>query len=289
MSGGEVVEQVIRPTGLVDPIVRVEPARGKVPALLEEVKARAARGERVLITTLTKRLAEDLSTYLKEQGLRCKWLHSELDAFERVSILRELREGAFDTLVGVNLLREGLDLPEVSMVCILDADKEGFLRSETSLIQTIGRSARHVNAEVVLYADKVTPSMQRAIDETSRRRALQKAYNVEHGITPEGIVKAIRRGIEEEIQAKNEVARAVGRDEATEATEEFLNELEAEMLKAAENLEFERAAALRDRIMQLRSAQDGGPVRSAASPQATSARAKARAGGKRGKSRPKPT
>ena len=170
MSGGEVVEQVIRPTGLIDPIVRVEPARGQVPALLEEVKKRAAKGERVLITTLTKRLAEDLSRYLKEQGLRCKWLHSELDAFERVTILRELREGAFDALVGVNLLREGLDLPEVSMVCILDADKEGFLRSETSLIQTIGRSARHVNAEVVLYADKVTQSMQRAIDETNRRR-----------------------------------------------------------------------------------------------------------------------
>ena len=165
MSGGEVVEQVIRPTGLVDPIVRVEPARGQVPALLGEVRARAARGERVLITTLTKRLAEDLSRYLKEQGLRCKWLHSELDAFERVTILRELREGAFDTLVGVNLLREGLDLPEVSMVCILDADKEGFLRSETSLIQTIGRSARHVNAEVVLYADKVT-----AVDAAGHRR-----------------------------------------------------------------------------------------------------------------------
>jgi excinuclease ABC subunit B len=290
MSGGEVVEQVIRPTGLIDPIVRVEPAHGQVPALLAEAKKRAAKGERVLITTLTKRLAEDLTRYLKEQGLRCKWLHSELDAFERVTILRELREGAFDTLVGVNLLREGLDLPEVSMVCILDADKEGFLRSETSLIQTIGRSARHVNAEVVLYADKTTGSMQRAIDETNRRRVLQLAYNTEHGITPEGIVKAIRRGIEEEVQAKAEVRKAIGRDELTDASEEFLNELEAEMLKAAESLEFERAASLRDRIMQLRSAKDGGPARPAPTPQAASARSKAQAGGgKRGPRRPKPT
>ncbi|MFO0887789.1 MAG: excinuclease ABC subunit UvrB [Isosphaeraceae bacterium] len=286
MSGGEVVEQVIRPTGLVDPLVRVEPARGQVPALLEEVKKRAARGERVLITTLTKRLAEDLSRYLKEQGLRCKWLHSELDAIERVTILRELREGAFDALVGVNLLREGLDLPEVSMVCILDADKEGFLRSETSLIQTIGRSARHINAEVVLYADKVTPSMQRAIDETSRRRQLQLAYNAEHGITPETIVKAIRRGIEEEIQARQVVRQAVGRDESTEADEEYLGALEAEMLEAAEKLEFERAAALRDRIQELRAARSGGPARLAASPQGQSARAKAKARARAGRRRP---
>jgi excinuclease ABC subunit B len=281
MSGGEVVEQVIRPTGLVDPLVRVEPARGQVPALLGEVRARAARGERVLITALTKRLAEDLSRYLKEQGLRCKWLHSELDAIERVTILRELREGAFDALVGVNLLREGLDLPEVSMVCILDADKEGFLRSETSLIQTIGRAARHINAEVVLYADKVTASMQRAIDETSRRRALQLAYNAEHGITPETITKAIRRGIEEEIQAKAVARKAVGRDEETDVTEEFLNALEAEMLEAAEKLEFERAASLRDRILALRSGKDGGPARPLASPQAKAARGKGRRKAKR--------
>jgi excinuclease ABC subunit B len=288
MSGGEVVEQVIRPTGLVDPVVRVEPARGQVPALLKEVRKRADARERVLITTLTKRLAEDLSRFLKEQGLRCKWLHSELDAFERVTILRELREGAFDALVGVNLLREGLDLPEVSMVCILDADKEGFLRSETSLIQTIGRAARHINAEIVLYADKVTQSMQRAIDETRRRRERQLAYNAEHGITPETVVKAIRRGIEEEIQARAETRRVVGRDEATDATEEYLNALEAEMLQAAEALEFERAAAIRDRIVQLRSAQ-GGVDRPLASPQATSARAKAKAGGgRRGQRRPKP-
>ncbi|MDB5352222.1 MAG: excinuclease subunit [Planctomycetota bacterium] len=289
MSGGEVVDQVIRPTGLIDPIVRVEPARGQVPALLIEARKRAEKGERVLVTTLTKRLAEDLSRYLKEQGLRCKWLHSELDAFERVSILRELREGAFDVLVGVNLLREGLDLPEVSMVCILDADKEGFLRSETSLIQTIGRSARHVNAEVVLYADTMTNSMQRAIDETNRRRALQTAYNIEHGITPETIVKAIRRGIEEEIQAREQVRKAVGKDEAEEVTLEYLNELEAEMLQAAENLEFERAAALRDRIVALKSGRDGGQSRPQASAQATSAKAKAKAGGKKGMRRPKPS
>ncbi|MGO9600144.1 MAG: helicase-related protein, partial [Isosphaeraceae bacterium] len=283
MSGGEVVEQVIRPTGLVDPLVRVEPAQGQVPALLEEVKKRAARDERVLITTLTKRLAEDLSRYIKEQGLRCKWLHSELDAIERMTILRELREGAFDTLVGVNLLREGLDLPEVSMVCILDADKEGFLRSETSLIQTIGRAARHINAEVVLYADKVTPSMQRAMDETRRRRALQLAYNAEHGITPETIVKAIRRGIEEEIQARQVVRQAVGRDEATEASEEYVSSLEAEMLEAAEKLEFERAAALRDRIQEIRASISGGPARMTASPQAQSARAKAKAKARAGR------
>ena len=289
MSGGEVVEQVIRPTGLIDPVVRIEPARGQVPALLIEARKRAEKGERVLITTLTKRLAEDLTRYLKEQGLRCKWLHSELNAIERVTILRELREGAFDTLVGVNLLREGLDLPEVSMVCILDADKEGFLRSETALVQTIGRSARHINAEVVLYADKVTNSMQRAIDETNRRRVHQLAYNAEHGITPEGITKAIRRGIEEEVQAKTEARKAVGRDELTDASEEFLNELEAEMLKAAESLEFERAAALRDRIMQLRTAQGGGKSGPPPSPQATSARDKAKAGGgKRSQRRPKP-
>jgi excinuclease ABC subunit B len=283
MSGGEVVEQVIRPTGLVDPAIRVESARGQVPAILKEVRERAKKGERVLITALTKRLAEDLSRYLKEQGLRCKWLHSELDAFERVTILRELREGAFDALVGVNLLREGLDLPEVSMVCILDADKEGFLRSETSLIQTIGRAARNVNAEVVLYADTTTASMRRAIDETNRRRALQLAYNAEHGITPETITKAIRRGIEEEIQARTITRKAVGRDESVDNQEEYLNALEAEMLEAAEKLEFERAASLRDRILQVRSSLGGGPARTIASPQAEGARAKGRAKARSGR------
>jgi excinuclease ABC subunit B len=250
---GEFVEQIIRPTGLVDPEVHVHSARGQVAHLMEQIKARAARGERTLVTTLTKRLSEDLVGYLKEENIRCEWLHSELDAIERVEVLRELREGRFDAVVGVNLLREGLDLPEVSLVCILDADKEGFLRSETSLIQTIGRSARNVNAEVILYADQVTDSMQRAIDETNRRRQRQLQYNAEHGITPESIKKAIRRGIEDEIAARKIERTASGKqDEAGFVTQEFLAELEAEMLKAAEELDFERAAQLRDRIMQLK-------------------------------------
>lgn len=250
---GEVVEQVIRPTGLVDPVIHVVPARGQVPHLIEEIRTRAVKGERVLVTTLTKRLSEDLTDYFKEEGIRCQWLHSELDAIERVEILRELREGKFDALVGVNLLREGLDLPEVSLVAIMDADKEGFLRSATSLIQTIGRSARNVNAEVFLYADRVTDSMQQAIDETSRRRELQLAYNEEHGITPETIRKAIKKGIEEEIEARQVVQKAAGiKSESQYVTQEFLNELEAEMMTAAESLEFERAAQLRDRIMELK-------------------------------------
>ncbi|MCH7688676.1 MAG: excinuclease ABC subunit UvrB [Planctomycetes bacterium] len=252
-TGGEVVEQVIRPTGLVDPLIHVVPARGQVPHLIEQIKQRAERGERVLVTTLTKRLAEDLTAYLQEEGVRCQWLHSELNAIERVKILRELRENKFDALVGVNLLREGLDLPEVSLVAILDADKEGFLRSETSLVQTIGRSARHVNAEVFLYADKVTNSMHRAIEETNRRREMQTEYNTQHGITPETIRKAIRRGIEEEVEA-HRIAREAGgaASEAQYVTQEFINELEAEMLVAAERLEFERAAQLRDRILELK-------------------------------------
>jgi excinuclease ABC subunit B len=259
-AGGEVVEQLIRPTGLVDPEIRIHAARGQVPHLIEEIRARAARGERTLVTTLTKRLSEDLVTYLKEENIRCEWLHSELDAFERVEVLRELREGKFDAIVGVNLLREGLDLPEVSLVCILDADKEGFLRSETSLIQTIGRSARNVNAEVVLYADLVTESMQKAIDETNRRRELQLAYNAEHAITPETIRKAIRRGIEEEIEARRLVQQAGGIASETQyVTQEYLNELEREMLQAAELMEFERAAQLRDRIVALKK-QLGQPV-----------------------------
>jgi len=250
---GEVVEQIIRPTGLLDPVIDIVPAKTQVPHLLEEIKARAAVNERVLATTLTKRLAENLSAFLNEQGVQCKWLHSELDAFQRVDLLRELREGKFEALIGVNLLREGLDLPEVSLVAILDADKEGFLRSETSLVQTIGRSARNVNAKVILYADKVTKSMQRAIDETERRRALQEAYNIEHGITPETIKKSIRAGIESGISAHREAVSVVSEAEDTSDTQvEYVQELEAEMLQAAENLEFERAAAIRDRINELR-------------------------------------
>ena len=250
---GEVVQQIIRPTGLVDPLVHIHPARGQVLHLIEQVKQRAERGERTLVTTLTKRLSEDLVSYLKEEAVRCEWLHSELDAIERVEVLRELREGKFDAVVGVNLLREGLDLPEVSLVCILDADKEGFLRSETSLIQTIGRSARNVNAEVFLYADVVTESMQKAIDETNRRREVQLQYNAEHGITPETIKKAIRRGIEEEIQARQIERSASGvESEGEYVTQEYMAELEAEMLAAAEALEFERAANLRDRILAIK-------------------------------------
>ena len=251
-TGGEVVEQVIRPTGLVDPIIHVKSARGQVPDLIKEIEKRSARNERVLVTTLTKRMSEDLSNYFRESGLKCKWLHSELNAIERVQVLRELREGAFDVLVGVNLLREGLDLPEVSLVAILDADKEGFLRSETSLIQTIGRAARNVNAEVMLYADHVTDSMQRAISETARRRELQLQYNREHGITPRTVQTAIKSVIEEEIAAHQLAQGAAGVNEQDYVTAEYLEELHAEMLQAAQELDFERAAQLRDRIAQLK-------------------------------------
>jgi excinuclease ABC subunit B len=251
-TGGEVVEQIIRPTGLLDPQVRVEPARGQVKSLLEEIRIRAARDERVLVTALTKRLAEDLATYFQEQNVRCRWLHSELDAFERVDLLQELRAGHFDCLVGVNLLREGLDLPEVSLVAILDADKEGFLRSETSLIQTIGRAARNANSQVILYADKVTESMRLAIDETERRRAIQQAYNDKHGITPETVRKKLRAGIEAEAAKRRQIVSAARETEAVYITIEYVDALEQEMLAAAEALEFERAASLRDRVLQLK-------------------------------------
>ncbi|MDR2170806.1 MAG: excinuclease ABC subunit UvrB [Planctomycetaceae bacterium] len=252
-SGNCVIDQVIRPTGLLDPVIEVFPASKQIPHLMEQIKERAAVGERVLVTALTKRLAEDIAAYFEKQKIRSKWLHSELDAFERVELLRDLRAGRFDVLVGVNLLREGLDLPEVSLVAILDADKEGFLRSETSLIQTIGRSARNVNAKVILYADKVTESMQKAIDETERRRKKQEEYNKANGITPETIKKNIVKGIEAEVEAHAKANAAVGRGEdELFITQEYINELERDMLEAAEKLEFERAAIIRDRIDEMK-------------------------------------
>jgi excinuclease ABC subunit B len=288
-TGGEVIEQVIRPTGLLDPEIEVVAARGQVPHLLDEIRKRSAVGERVLVTVLTKRLAEDLSGYLNEQNVTCKWLHSELDAFERVELLRDLRKGLFDVLVGVNLLREGLDLPEVSLVAILDADKQGFLRSETSLIQTIGRAARNVNAKVILYGDKVTAAMKTAIDETRRRRCVQEEYNRKHNITPETIRKNIRAGIEAEVQAHQDANAAVGRtDETQYVTQEYINELEAEMFTAAEALKFERAAALRDRITQLQDAI-GKPVSEVATPSNSKGRGRRQRGRKAGSGKiPKP-
>jgi excinuclease ABC subunit B len=251
-AGGEVVEQVIRPTGLIDPQVLVSPAQGQVAHLLEQIRQRVARSERVLVTTLTKRLAEDLAGYIQEAGIRCRYLHSEVDTLQRVEILTDLRQGDYDVLIGVNLLREGLDLPEVSMVAILDADKAGFLRSETSLIQTIGRSARHINATVYLYADTITPAMRRAIDETERRRQRQIEYNQAHGITPRSIQKAIRTALESEVKARRTVQEAIHAQEGEVDRTELIRLLEEEMLEAARMLEFERAAQLRDRIRQLK-------------------------------------
>ncbi len=253
-SGGVVVEQIIRPTGLIDPPVEVLPARGQVPDLLERCRERAERGERVLITALTKRLCEDLTNYLHDQQVRVRYLHSEIDTLERLEILRDLREGAFDVLVGVNLLREGLDLPEVSLVCILDADKVGFLRSETSLIQTMGRAARNANGQVIMYADRITDEMQAAIDEAERRRTRQTAYNEEHGITSTTIKKAIRRGIEQELQARKTAKAAVNPANRAQQydRDELIAVLEKEMYEAAQSLEFEKAAKIRDQVKRLR-------------------------------------
>ena len=258
-TGGEVVEQVIRPTGLLDPVIEIVSAKQQVVHLSGQIEKVVAAGQRVLVTTLTKKLAEDLSTYFQERKVCCRWLHSELDAFERVELLRDLRVGKIDVLVGVNLLREGLDLPEVSLVAILDADKEGFLRSETSLMQTIGRSARNVDARVILYADTVTESMQLAVDETRRRRALQEEYNRAHGITPETIRKEIRAGIESEAVSRAKAFEVVGQgDEGRRQQAELSEQLEADMMQAAAELDFERAARIRDQLASLRGGGGGG-------------------------------
>ncbi len=251
-TDGEIVEQVIRPTGLVDPELEVRPAQGQVVDLMEECRVRAERGERVLITALTKRLCEDLTRFLDEKGFKVRYMHSEIDTLERIEILRDLRLGEFDVLAGVNLLREGLDLPEVSLVCILDADKTGFLRGETSLIQTIGRAARNVNGRVILYADEITDAMRGAMDETERRRAKQLAYNAEHGITPETIRKEVRRGIEKELRATKTARAAVQTSEASYGALELMEVLEEEMLQAAQDLEFEKAAELRDLLEHIK-------------------------------------
>ncbi len=255
----QVVEQVVRPTGLVDPRLEVRPAATQVDDLLSEINARVAVEERVLVTTLTKRMAEDLTEYLAEHGVKVRYLHSDIDTVERVEIIRDLRLGQFDVLVGINLLREGLDLPEVSLVAILDADKEGFLRSERSLIQTIGRAARHINGTAILYADRVTDSMRRAIDETERRRAKQELYNAARGITPRSVSKRIKDIIEGVYDHETEVgARKAAQDAAryeTMSEKELTREvkrLEKEMLDCARNLEFERAAQLRDRLKALK-------------------------------------
>ena len=261
-SGGEFVEQVIRPTGLVDPKVTVKPTKGQIDDLIDEVRGRIASQERVLVTTLTKRMAEDLTDYLLEQGIKVRYLHSDIDTLQRVELLRQLRQGEFDVLVGINLLREGLDLPEVSLVAILDADKEGFLRSTTSLIQTIGRAARNVSGEVIMYADKITDSMQEAIDETERRREKQIAYNKEHGVDPQPLRKKIADILDqvyenngEEVAESGPSAVVEKRDVSSMATDEveaLINDLQAQMGAAARELKFELAGRLRDEIADLK-------------------------------------
>ncbi len=248
----QVVEQLVRPTGLLEPAVEIKPTRGQIDDLLDQIKSRVDRGERCLVTTLTKRMAEELAEYLVEMGIKTHYLHSEIDTLERVEILRALRLGVYDVVVGINLLREGLDLPEVSLVAILDADKEGFLRSEGALIQTMGRASRHIEGHVIMYADTVTNSMARAIEETQRRRRIQEAYNKGHNITPQGIRKAVR-DITERVRAVAEsrgpyVAAPIAKEDITR----LIKELESQMKTAARNLEFEKAALLRDRIIELR-------------------------------------
>jgi excinuclease ABC subunit B len=255
-AGGVIVEQVIRPTGLVDPIVTVRPAKTQVDDLLGEIRYEAERGNRVLVTVLTKRMAQELTDYYRELGVRVKYLHSDIDTIERIAIMRELRMGEFDVLVGINLLREGIDVPEVALVAILDADKEGYLRNGTSLIQTIGRAARNLEGHVILYADTVTTSMKTAMEETDRRRAKQEAYNEEHGITPETIKKAISSPLAALLDAPKLLdidprAHDAGADLQLDQVPGTLKKLRKEMSEAAKRLEFERAAELRDRIRDL--------------------------------------
>jgi excinuclease ABC subunit B len=254
-AGGEVVEQIIRPTGLLDPVVEIRPVRGQIDDLLGEVRLRVERGERVLVTTLTKKMSEDLADYYGDLGVRVRYMHSEIDTLERIKILRDLRRGEFDALIGINLLREGLDLPEVSLVAILDADKEGFLRSESSLIQTIGRAARNSAGLAILYADRITESMRRAIDETSRRRELQHQYNLDHGITPQSIIKPIEATLVTAYEA-DYFKVPLNLDEfegySRQKIEETINSLDHEMREAARKFEFEKAASLRDKIKYLR-------------------------------------
>jgi excinuclease ABC subunit B len=256
-SAGVVVEQIIRPTGLVDPPVEIRPVKGQIDDLLHEIRLRVERGERVLVTTLTKRMAEDLAEYYSEVGVKCRYMHSEIETLERVKILRDLRRGEFDVLIGINLLREGLDLPEVSLVAILDADKEGFLRSSGSLIQTIGRCARNLNGRAVLYADRMTDSMQKALNETDRRRAIQEAYNVENGITPESIVRPLDMSLAgileaDYVELASAEADGIPDFKNQEELDEFIAKLEIEMRETAKRFEFEKAAKLRDRIKELR-------------------------------------
>ena len=246
-----IAEQIIRPTGLLDPIIEVRPITNQIDNLVGEINSVIEKGERVLVTTLTKKMSEDLTDYLKEIGIKVKYLHSDIDTLERVEIIRDLRLGKFDVLVGINLLREGLDIPEVSLVTILDADKEGFLRSETSLIQTIGRAARNANGKVIMYADKITRSMQSAIDETKRRREIQMHYNIEHGITPKTIEKGIRKGIEATVVADEEAIYGNVNETDEVSIKESIENLQEEMMEAAQNLQFERAAELRDKIKEL--------------------------------------
>ncbi len=249
----QVVEQLVRPTGLLEPTIEIKPTKGQIDDLIHEVKARVAKGERCLVTTLTKKMAEELADYLREMDVKTHYLHSEVDTLERVEILRDLRLGVFDVVVGINLLREGLDLPEVSLVAILDADKEGYLRSKDALIQTMGRAARHIDGHVILYADKLTDSMKNAIDETYRRRKIQEVYNKEHGITPQGIKKAIK-DITERVTmvVAEERAKYTTSHVPPEEIARLIKDLESQMKKAAKNLEFEKAALLRDRIVDLR-------------------------------------